>query len=132
MIFVDTSFIIAWLNTRDQLHHKALEMRDKYLSEDWLTTDCVLLEVGNAFSRHYRAKAIEAIENILTDEKAIVVGLDADLFNRAFEMFKQGDDKTWGLIDCVSFVVMKDRDCTLALTNDQHFNQAGFKALMRS
>jgi hypothetical protein len=40
-------------------------------------------------------------------------------------------DKEWGLIDCMSFIVMQDRGITEALTADDHFNQAGFKALLK-
>jgi len=40
-------------------------------------------------------------------------------------------DKEWGLTDCISFVVMKDRKLTDVLTTDHHFEQAGFKSLLR-
>ena len=43
----------------------------------------------------------------------------------------RGVDKEWGLIDCVSFVVMEYRGITEALTSDAHFEQAGFQALLR-
>jgi hypothetical protein len=34
------------------------------------------------------------------------------------------------LTDCISFLVMQDRVMTEALTTDQHFQQAGFRALL--
>jgi predicted nucleic acid-binding protein len=40
-------------------------------------------------------------------------------------------DKEWSLTDCLSFVVMQQRGLTEALTPDEHFVQAGFKALLR-
>ena len=36
-----------------------------------------------------------------------------------------------GLTDCISFVVMEERGITDALAYDQHFVQAGFRALLR-
>ena len=39
--------------------------------------------------------------------------------------------KEWGLIGCASFVVMTERGLTKALTADEHFRQAGFRALLR-
>jgi predicted nucleic acid-binding protein len=36
------------------------------------------------------------------------------------------------LIDCVSFVVMEERGMMDALTADEHFEQAGFRALLRA
>jgi hypothetical protein len=40
-------------------------------------------------------------------------------------------DKDWSLIDCISFVVMEEEGIQEALTADQHFEQAGFTALLR-
>jgi predicted nucleic acid-binding protein len=37
----------------------------------------------------------------------------------------------WSLTDCISFVVMQDRQITGALTADHHFEQAGFTALLK-
>ena len=40
-------------------------------------------------------------------------------------------DKSWSLTDCISFEVMRSAQATDALTYDQHFEQAGFRALLR-
>lgn len=45
-------------------------------------------------------------------------------------MYSLHTDKTWGLVDCISFVVMQERGITDALTADRHFQQAGFRALL--
>ena len=131
MVFVDTNFVIAWVNQSDELHPKALELLEKYHSEEWLTTDCVLLEVGNSLARGSREKAVEIIENFLAFENITVVSLDPDLFGRSFELYRQRMDKAWGMIDCVSFVVMREFGVREALAYDDHFRQAGFSALMR-
>jgi len=47
------------------------------------------------------------------------------------ELYKKFSDKKWGLVDCISFVVMRERGVNEALTSDKHFVQAGFRALMR-
>lgn len=51
---------------------------------------------------------------------------------QAFDLFRDRSDKDWGLVDCVSFVVMTERGMTDALTTDPHFQQAGFRALLRA
>ena len=45
-------------------------------------------------------------------------------------LFRDRPDKDWGLTDCMSFVVMQDYGLTAALTSDNHFRQAGFRALL--
>jgi uncharacterized protein len=52
------------------------------------------------------------------------------LLNRALELYSNRQDKTWGLIDCISFVVMSEQSLTDAVTADIHFVQAGFRALL--
>jgi predicted nucleic acid-binding protein len=43
----------------------------------------------------------------------------------------QHADKGWTLTDCVSFVIMRERNVTDALTGDKHFEQTGFAALLK-
>ena len=52
------------------------------------------------------------------------------LFRKGFELYKSYKDKSWGLIDCISFVVMREMEITDVLTFDKHFEQAGFNALV--
>ena len=60
-----------------------------------------------------------------------IVPMTEQLYSRAFGLYQSRPDKEWGLIDCVSFVVMHDHKLIEALTTDEHFEQAGFKALLR-
>ena len=48
-----------------------------------------------------------------------------------FLMLKKCQDKEWSLVDCASFVIMKQRGVTEALTTDHHFEQAGFVRLLK-
>jgi predicted nucleic acid-binding protein len=93
--------------------------------------DAVLLEIGNALARSFKEQASEIIEDFLTSEDVVVVHLDDHLFERAFEMYRTHKDKDWGMTDCLSFVVMRERGVADALTSDVDFSQAGFNALMR-
>ena len=56
-IFIDTSFIIALINERDQYHNQALSVADQYDTQLLVVTDSVLLEVANALSRRYKIVA---------------------------------------------------------------------------
>ena len=54
-----------------------------------------------------------------------------DLLDRALGLYHQHADKEWTLTDCTSFVVMREREITTALTADHHFEQAGFVSLLK-
>lgn len=52
--FVDTLFVIALINPRDQYHETAMELASKYDKQPLLVTDVVLLEIGNGLARNYK------------------------------------------------------------------------------
>jgi len=91
-----------------------------------------LLEIGNALSKQrYRTAAIQLLESLKTDPSVEIILLTNRLYRLAFNLFKQRQDKEWDLVDCVSFVVMQEREISDALTADIHFQQAGFRALLK-
>lgn len=44
---------------------------------------------------------------------------------------EHGPTRIWSLTDCISFEVMGEFGLTEALTADHHFEQAGFRALLK-
>lgn len=60
-----------------------------------------------------------------------IIPLSAELYTRALQMYRERPHKEWGLTDCVPFNVMEDRGMSEALTTDGHFQQAGFRVLLR-
>jgi predicted nucleic acid-binding protein len=90
------------------------------------------MEVGNALARGFKPQAVRIIEHLMAQDNVEVVHVTRDLFGRGFGLYRDYQDKQWGLVDCISFAVMRERGMTDALTFDQHFTQAGFNALMRA
>ena len=90
-----------------------------------------MFEVGNALSKNFRNQAIQLIDRLIKSDEVEIVNLTPILFEQALNLYQQYQDKEWGLIDCLSFVVMKQHLIDQALTFDKHFTQAGFQALMR-
>lgn len=128
--FIDNSFAVALINERDENNEKAVDLSIKYERKPILTTDAILLEIGNSLARSFKAQSITLIEKLLDTEETEIIRLDETLSQKAFKLYKSHTDKTWGLVDCVSFVAMRERGVTDALTSDRHFVQAGFRALM--
>lgn len=63
--------------------------------------------------------------------KVEVTPATRELFESGWNLYAARPDKDWSLTDCISFVVMQERGITDALTGDHHFEQAGFKPLLR-
>lgn len=130
-IFIDTVYIVALISRHDQFHQQAVEIANRLTGYPLLVTDAVLLEVGNALARSHKSEAASIIEQFLAFEEIEVVHLTPQLFRQALAMYKTYQDKAWSLVDCISFVVMREAGITSALTFDRHFEQAGFRPLMR-
>ncbi|MFH1288868.1 MAG: hypothetical protein ABII25_09280 [bacterium] len=57
--------------------------------------------------------------------------MDQELWVEGWKLYKERPDKAWSLTDCFSIVVMEKEGLVKALTNDKHFEQAGFQAVLR-
>jgi uncharacterized protein len=133
-VFLDTSFAIALSAVTDENHARAVQIAEQLESNNTrlVTTQAILLEIGNSLSKkRYRSAAIALLDSLASDPNVDIVLLTDALYVAAFGLFSSRTDKEWGLVDCVSFTVMHDRGITEALTADDHFNQAGFKALLK-
>ncbi|WP_204103714.1 MULTISPECIES: PIN domain-containing protein [Spirulina sp. CCY15215] len=98
-IFVDTLFIVGLLNKRDQYHQKALELSQQFNRHPLITTDAIFLEVGNALSSSHKNQVVEFIETFLESDEVEVIRLTSDLFEQALTLYRQHQDKSWGLVD---------------------------------
>jgi len=134
ILFLDTAYAIALVSPEDKWHSKAVALAQDTQARKlrMLTTQAIVLEIGNALSKpRLRPAAVELLTSILTDTRIEIVALIPALIRQAFGLFQQRPDKNWGMTDCTSFVVMKERAVHGALTTDEHFEQAGFTALLR-
>lgn len=96
-----------------------------------VTTEFVLLEVADALSSpSIRSKTIGFIESLSQFSTLKIVQIDRTLWLNGWALYKQREDKDWGLTDCISFVVMRQEKLTQAFTSDRHFEQAGFLNLL--
>jgi len=130
-VLVDTAYALALISPRDEHHNRALELSYLFEGASLHVTDGVLLEIGNALSRGFKQNAITLIQKFLVSGNVKVHHVTPELFAAGFELYGKYPDKEWGLVDCISFVVMQREGIKAALTHDKHFVQAGFKALMR-
>ena len=129
--FADAYYFLALLNPRDEGHSAAVKITDS-LSGRLLTTAWVLVEVANACARQpARSAFLSLLADMENDPRVSIVAPNDGHFLRGKELFARRKDKDWSLTDCISFVVMDEHGVSDALTADHHFEQAGFRALLR-
>jgi predicted nucleic acid-binding protein len=131
-LFLDTAFIQALLNKRDTYHQEAKRLAPRLRSahEVWVT-EAIFLELGAALAAINRRDAALFIRQAYKTPNMRIVTVDTPLLTRALSLYEARPDKEWSLADCISFTVMQEEGLQLALTADNHFQQAGFQELMR-
>ena len=131
-VFADTGYWLALLNPRDQLHGKVQSVSASLGQVRIITSEMVLDELLAGLSvPPVRAAAVNAVSSVLANPNVEVVPQTSLQFREAFDLYKNRMDKEWSLTDCSSFNLMKERGIAEALAHDEHFEQAGFVALLR-
>ncbi len=129
-VFLDTVGLVAVWTVSDQWHRAADAAFNKIVAtgRPYLTTSFVLLECGNSAARRPYRQDVLNLHRVLTTHNSLVVPTDQDWSDAwaAYELGRPGDP---GIVDCVSFAVMRRLGLTDAFTNDQHFAAAGFTPL---
>lgn len=129
-VFADTSYYAALLNPDDSLHSSTVHWSQRFTGRI-IVTEYVLLELGSYFSRRvHRRLFLRLLDELERDTETVIVPTSAKLLRAGLRLFGDRIDKDWSLTDCISFVVMKQRRISEAVTADHHFQQAGFRALL--
>lgn len=128
-IFLDTAGLLALWDGTDQWHEVALRALDGLGTNlRTVTTSFVLLECGNASARRpYRHLVAEMRLSLEAGNKLIVP--TAEDWNAAWEAYAGGKPGAPGIVDHVSFIVMRRLGIDEVFSNDRHFKAAGFNTL---
>lgn len=132
-IFVDTHYLVARLNPKDQWHRAVRDVTPLIQGRHLVTTEMVLVELLNylaEFSPEMRSAVSRFVELALTDSIIEVVFHTHNAFLQGLELYKNRLDKGYSLTDCISMYVMRERGMPEVLTHDHHFAQEGFTLLL--
>lgn len=125
-VFSDTWFYVAYLDARDR-HHVHVRRYANDLRRVQVTTRWVLAEVANALAANRARAGVAAfVRELESLPRVRIVGPSDELFEQGQRLYEARPDKHWSLTDCISFAVMEREGLREALTNDHHFEQAGF------
>ncbi len=129
-VFLDTVGLIAVWDDTDQWHsvadraYRQLQRSGKTV----VTTTAVLLECGNAAARRpYRAEVNQLRQALIA--ASLLVEPTPDDVADAWTAYDRGDGAQAGIVDQISFAVMRRLQIHQAFTNDKHFIAAGFAVL---
>jgi uncharacterized protein len=129
-VFADSSYWLALVVKQDQYHSRA-QAWTALIAGHITTTAPVLLETANALARPaWRASAVALIEHLRQRPDVAIFPLELVLWEHGWDLYRHRADKAWSLTDCISFLVMQETGLTDALTADDHFRQAGFRAVL--
>lgn len=127
-MFIDASFWIALMDTRDQNFGNAHARWRRTSGVEWrrITTNWTLYEALTFLNSRAKARhdlALGLLNLIDTSDTLIV---DAAPFeNAALDIFRTHSDKRWSVVDCASFVCIQERQSGFALSYDERdFQQA--------
>ena len=131
-VFADTVYFLALLNPADQFHQQSRALNQQPPGP-LLTTEFILTEVGDALSRPENRLRFARLLQLLDQQPDVeILPATSALFRLGCQFHAQRPDKEWSVTDCISFVVMQERGLEEALTSDHHFEQAGFRTLIKA
>jgi uncharacterized protein len=129
-VLADSVGLLALWNRDDQWHQAAADAFRALNAArtPFQTTTFVLLECGNSAARtSFRDKVCQLREKLVADQ-ALIEPTPSD-WELAWLAFERGEAGNAGIVDHISFQVMRRLGITHAFTNDGHFRAAGFETL---
>jgi uncharacterized protein len=129
-VFLDTVGLIATWERADQWHATASGVFKALLRDGvpLVTTPQVLLECGNASARRPCPADVAELRRDLIAAGGLVPPTPPEE-DAAWAADERGEAGQAGIVDPVSFVVMRRLGLSRAFTNDAHFRAAGFETL---
>jgi predicted nucleic acid-binding protein len=131
-IFADTFYWTALLNPKDEYHAIVKNYSRQLEFAILVTSDEVITEFLNFFSNYHplmRQGAVQRAKEILNNDSIQVIPSNRDRFLAGIELYQQRPDKGYSLTDCLSMLIMREREIQEILTHDKHFTQEGFTIL---
>jgi predicted nucleic acid-binding protein len=129
-VFVDTSAIIAIIDTDDEFHDDAVRVLESLGKADatLVTTSYVVVETFALLQGRIGLDAARAFHENLFPLMG-VHWIDEDAHRAAAASLLTASRQKLSLVDCASFQTMRQLGLRKAFTFDSHFMKQGFTAL---
>lgn len=130
MIFLDTSFLVAYTLTSDSRHADAVALRGPFSRAPLVTSTLVLAETWTTLRHrlgHPRTRGW--IDGLWALEHLRVERIDSALEDQAWVWLRARDERQYSFVDATSFALMRKLRVMEALAFDGDFAAAGFVEL---
>jgi uncharacterized protein len=129
-VFLDTVGLLALWDVTDQWNAPADAAYQEVIrrGKRVFTTPLILWECGNAAARRAFRQRVNALRQKLIQEGLLIEPTFQEI-EAAWIAYDRGEGARAGIVDQVSFIVMRRLNITEAFTNDRHFQAAGFTVL---
>jgi uncharacterized protein len=129
-MLLDTSGLFCLLH-RDEPQHLTAQTiystTTRGITHSYILDELVSLTLARRVSR---PASLDFSKKLMDDANIEIIWVDEDLHRRALDLLTARPDKAYSLCDAVSFVLMRERGETEALTTDRHFEQEGLIRLL--
>lgn len=130
MIFVDSSFWIAYGMPSDHRHSAALAVFDGFETDPLLTSNHVKGETWTFLRRRSGpAAAVDFVERLEGSSRVEVVRVSRELEDAAWTWLRRHDEREYSFVDATSFALMRSLRIREAFAFDGDFTAAGFVEL---
>ncbi|MCB1022644.1 MAG: PIN domain-containing protein [Bryobacterales bacterium] len=133
-VFADTFYWTALTHPAEQFHQQALGFDAQISRGGLVTTEEVLVEYLNLFSKqgpYWRSRAVAVVRALRGQPNLKILPQRTAGFAEGLDLYAARLDKGYSLTDCISMQAMRRAGITDVLTQDRHFEQEGFRALFR-
>jgi predicted nucleic acid-binding protein len=129
-VLLDTVGLIALWDQDDQWHDAASRAFARLVADlvPVMTLSYILAECGNAVARTTMRLDVDLLRARLDRAGRLIFPSDED-WNIARDSYRRGRAGQAGLVDQLSFAVMRRLGIHDVFTNDRHFPAAGFHVL---
>jgi len=133
-VFVDSAQYIAFVHERDGLHEAAVEAAELLANVPLVTTEAILVETLNFLSKfgpYHRRQAVALVNTLRSEPSLLIEPQTTELLEEGIDLYRQREDKTYTVTDCMSMVTCRRHGIREVATPDHHFEQEGFTILLK-
>lgn len=130
-MFLDTSGLFCCHHTGDPLHGEAARLFravGRQLTHGYILAELISLGLARGLPQ---TTTLGFVRSLRKNPRVDVVWVSESLHEEGMRLLAARPDKEYSLCDAISFVLMRQAGITDALTTDHHFEQEGFRWLLK-